>query len=348
MFIIDSYIISAQEFLNAPHEQQDIEIFEDLIYFAKEPNYMEYIPASLLRRMGKAARMGIGSGMNLLNTHDDVDGIIIGTAHGGLEDCIKFLNQIVNYEEGLLTPTNFVQSTPNLIAGQLALMKKNHAYNMTHINKGAAFENSLMDAWMQFKSNNAKKILLGSVEEYSDYNFTIDSFNNKFKKEKIASNHILNSNSIGTNYGEGSVFFILEKDKKQNATEIIDFISLHHIKPKDIEINIQNFLDSNGINPNSIKHFISGRNGDSRLNTFYNQAESLFPQANIYAYKHWVGENPSASAFGVYIADLIAQKTVDIPYYKYPRIKEKHKDKNQYILIYNSYDGNSHHLILMK
>ena len=62
-----------------------------------------------------------------------------------MEDCIKFLNQIVEYKEGLLTPANFVQSTSNAAAAQIALVTKNHQYNITHVHRGLAFENALMD-----------------------------------------------------------------------------------------------------------------------------------------------------------------------------------------------------------
>ena len=76
--------------------------------------------------MGKAVRMGLGASIPLLqNNNEPLSGIIIGTAMGGMEDCINFLNQVIDYNEGMLTPTNFVQSTPNAIASQLGLLSNN-------------------------------------------------------------------------------------------------------------------------------------------------------------------------------------------------------------------------------
>src|SRR4051794_27018158 len=72
-----------------------------------EPAY-EGIPFSILRRMGKAVRIGVGAAMPLIQNTPGLNGIVIGTANGGMEDCIKFLNQIIEYNEGTLTPTNFV------------------------------------------------------------------------------------------------------------------------------------------------------------------------------------------------------------------------------------------------
>jgi hypothetical protein len=50
--------------------------------------------------------------------------MIIATANGGMEDCVKFLNQIIEYNEGLLTPANFVQSTSNAAAARLRSLQK--------------------------------------------------------------------------------------------------------------------------------------------------------------------------------------------------------------------------------
>src|SRR5580704_15336772 len=100
---------------------------------AIEPSY-EGIPKGILRRMGKAVRMGVGSALPIIK--DQLNGIIIGTANGGMEDCIKFLNQIIDYSEDMLAPGNFVQSTPNAIAAQLGMIGGNKGYNITHVHRG--------------------------------------------------------------------------------------------------------------------------------------------------------------------------------------------------------------------
>ena len=101
---------------------------------------------NILRRMGKAVRIGVGAALPLLDGSSNPDGILIGSANGGMEDCIKFLNQVMEYDEGRLTPTNFVQSTPNAIAAQIGLATLNKGYNITHVHRGLAFENALLDA----------------------------------------------------------------------------------------------------------------------------------------------------------------------------------------------------------
>src|SRR6266404_7493262 len=68
-----------------------------------EPEYPG-IPAGVKRRMGKSVRMAVGAALPLLEKYPPPDGMVMATANGGMEDCIKFLNQILEYKEGLLTP----------------------------------------------------------------------------------------------------------------------------------------------------------------------------------------------------------------------------------------------------
>lgn len=141
---------------------------ENNLIHAIEPKY-ENIPLGQLRRMGKALRMGVGTGMKLLSQYP-ADGILIATANGGIEDSIMFLNQIMEYEEGRLTPTHFVQSTYNAIAGMMGIINKNTGYNATHVHRGIAFENAVLDAAMLLNENPAHQYIVGGVDEISARN----------------------------------------------------------------------------------------------------------------------------------------------------------------------------------
>ncbi|MDP6908854.1 MAG: beta-ketoacyl synthase chain length factor, partial [Flavobacteriales bacterium] len=181
MFIKDLACISPQRtFPSTGSGQAENEFFakEPIVYAgsqfkAVEPSYSE-IPRGQLRRMGKSNRMATGAGIPLLQKWN-TDGIIIGTTDGGMEDCHKFLNQIIQYEEGTLTPTGFVQGSPSSPAGGLALMSSNSGYNNTHSNKGLSFENCLMDANLLFLEGRAKSLMVGCVEEISQAQYRIET-----------------------------------------------------------------------------------------------------------------------------------------------------------------------------
>ena len=169
MYIHQTYCISAQQDLL----QENIELINEPVekkLLAIEPSYAQ-IPPGILRRMGKSIRMGVGAALPLMSETNAINGIIMGSANAGMDDCVKFLNQIVQYEEGQLTPGSFVQSTGNVIAGQLGLISKNKGYNITHIHLGLAFENALLDAMMQLNTNPSNSYLIGGVDEISPFQY---------------------------------------------------------------------------------------------------------------------------------------------------------------------------------
>src|ERR1700735_2089406 len=143
LYIHQTSCVSPQEGLDSPKEGLDSPKGPvNNLLKAVEPRY-EGIPGNVLRRMSKSVRMGTGAALPLLK--HSPDGILIGTGYGGMEDSIRFLNQIIDYDEGILTPGTFVQSTANAIASQLGLLHHNNGYNATYVHRGLAFESALID-----------------------------------------------------------------------------------------------------------------------------------------------------------------------------------------------------------
>src|SRR5690606_39795759 len=85
--------------------------------------------------------------------------------------------------------------TPNAIAAQIGLLSKNKGYNITHVHRGLAFENALLDAMMTINENPAKNYLLGAVDEISAYNYNIDLLDGCFKKENITNADLYDTGS---------------------------------------------------------------------------------------------------------------------------------------------------------
>ena len=314
------------------------------IYRAIEPDYSALIPAGLLRRMGKAVRIGIGAGLPLLQEVGKVDGIILGTANGGLEDCVKFLNQIVEFEEGVLTPTNFVQSTPNAVAGQLALMTENTAYNTTHVNGSLSFENSLIDADMLLnESEEARTLLVGAIEEFSDYNYTIDRHAGRYRNDAAKNSELVEKLESGSVCGEGSAMFIVSNDPDNAVLEIIDIGQVTTTDPIEVEATLIDFLIRNQVSSDAIQTLALGRNGDSRTDHFYSSIAARFPEVRTTVhFKSYCGEYRTASAFGFYLLFQLA---------KYP-LRDWNDSHLHFVgnygLLYNHFDGIRHGFILVK
>lgn len=345
MFVKDLFAISPQLTHDLQFENGDFQLHTEGKMLAIEPSYSELIPAGLLRRMGKAVRMGIGAGLPLIQQNEALDGIIIGTANGGLEDCVKFLNQIVEYEEGVLTPTNFVQSTPNALGGQLALMSKNTGYNNTHVNGSLAFENAIIDAQLFLESSTEKRqLLLGAVEEISEYYYNIDSQAGRFKTEQTDNESFLNSNSTGTLCGEGATFFVVSNSSENALAEIVDTCVFSYISQNELLDFVSEFLSKNNLKAVQIDHVITGNNGENRTENWYTEfIQQSFAHSQQTFYKKFCGDYRTASAFATYLGVKIISNSMTL---HSNNLSEGKAPK--YVLIYNHFDGERHGLILLK
>jgi hypothetical protein len=338
-YIHQTSCITAQRILADPSFTSITESKDNQL-FATEDNY-DSIPPNVLRRLGKAVKMGIATGNEVLS-NNVVDGIILGTAHGGLEDCIKFLNQIIQYQEGRLTPTNFVQSTTNAIAGQLGIMYKNKGYNITHVHRGLAFENALIDVEMLLNEHSTNTYMVGGVDEISEYNYTIEDLAGSYKKEIISNTQLLESTTDGTIAGEGAAMFIVNT-LKNNATAAVRAIKTFVTKKENtLQEQLSSFLNTALPTGESIDLIISGRNGDARLNTYYESVEDSLKGVQTSYYKHLTGELPTSSALALWLASK-ALNTQELN--SLLKINTAKPLKN--ILLYNNYKGSQHSFILV-
>ena len=339
MFIHQTSCISPQHtFKNVDLESYVAPV--DNILRVIEPPY-EDIPPNIRRRMGKAVRFGVGTALPLMNASKPVDGIIIGTANGGMEDCIKFLNQIMEYEEGRLTPTNFVQSTPNAIAAQLGLSTTNNGYNITHVHRGLAFENALLDAMMMLAGNQHANYLIGAVDEVSNYNYNLERLGGWYKKEALSGKDLYEYDTDGSLAGEGAAMFIASNEKQGAAFEVKGIHMLHTNDPEETKAQIDLFIRKHGI-PDA---FFSGENGDVRLNPFYDGCESLLsPETIQLHFKHYTGEYPTSSALGLWLAGKFLETGIIPVHFIKSQLSEKPINS---ILLYNTAKGEQHSLIFI-
>ncbi len=308
-----------------------------------EPKY-ENIPLNILRRMGKAVRLGVGAANILLKDQPMVDGIIIGTANGGMEDCIKFLNQIIDYNEGTLTPTNFVQSTTNAVAAQIALATANKGYNITHIHRGLAFENALLDAMMLVKENPDNTYLVSGLDEISGYNFNLERLSGLYKNEITSNLHLFESTTEGTIAGEGVAMFMVN-DKKENAVAKVKALKFFHATDTDeVDERLKDFIKNNVASDEQIDLFLTGENGDSRTQHFYDHCETIVKDIAVARFKQLTGEYATVSAFALWLCCyMITMQRVP-----HTILKSSLQSKQiNTILIYNNFKGVQHSFILV-
>ncbi len=308
-----------------------------------KPNYKEYISPVKIRRMGKAIKMGIVACTDALrDANVEMPEAIIGaTGLGCQEDSEKFLEALIKNDEQFLTPTSFIQSTHNTVAGQVALMLKCNAYNFTYCHRGFSFENALVDAELTFAEERANNVLVFGIDEMTAHTRQVFQRINWNVQEPINVLNLLDNTTEGTVYGEGVASFSLSSRKNENTYGAVELVEMLY---KPGQEAVKQKLGSIA-KEHSVDLVLAGYNGDQKFDQFYPNLEEIFPNSSIGAFKHLVGEYHTASSFALWLAcEVLADQHLP----EVVQIKGKNKKEFNNILIYNHYNNLDHSFILLK
>ncbi|MDH7463431.1 beta-ketoacyl synthase chain length factor [Chitinophagaceae bacterium 26-R-25] len=311
---------------------------------AADADITEFVNPNIARRMGRIIKMGVAAAMACMKEAglDKPDAITMGTAYGCLEDTGVFLKKLVEQNETMLTPTNFIQSTHNTVSGQIALLLKTHCYNNTFVHRGFSFESALQDAIMLMNENDAAHVLVGAADEITDASHKILSRFDLYKKDLANSEELFTQHTKGTIAGEGSVFFMMNKNASEKDYALLKDVTTFYkpIGNHAITDRINKFLSLNGLSINDIDVVINGKNGDEQNDRVYEQLEeNILSGKTSITYKQWCGEFPTSSAYALWLAANIA-KHQQLP-------ADKTNRSIKHILVYNHYQNIHHSLQLV-
>lgn len=274
------------------------------------PVYKELISPSLLRRMSPIVRMGVASASRCMND-ELTDGIIVGTGLGCLKDTEKFLSNFVHSDDGTLSPTAFIQSTHNTIAGQIALIFKNHGYNMTYVQNGISFETALLDAFLQIKTKEANSFIVGGVDEKTPILDTLaDAWGLDGMKENLS---------------EGASFFKISNNEANSQSRIKDVHCINDI-PNSIEASVQEYMKEIGedLSDTTILY----------LDNTLLSNEFKLDHINITAL---CGQHFSNAAFGMHLGSSLLGNATEI----------KNQSVKSQVLVVNNYNNKQLGLVLL-
>ena len=349
--------ISPQETTDCDHFLENPVAFEANKLKCLDPGYKEFIPAEMIRRMSRIIKMGVASAKLCLKDAgigtDDTSGlkitpdaIITGTGLGCIEDTEKFLATMIRNNEEFLTPTSFIQSTHNTVAGQIALLLKCHSYNFTYVHRGVSFESALIDAMTQINIGEFSNVLVGGADELTANSFAITSRLGYWKQKPIHSLNLLQDSQRGSIAGEGATFFYLENQQTIHTYAQLNGVSTF-LKPfysKEISDRLHDFLRTHGLYTRDIDLVILGLNGDRRSDLVYHDfVNTDFPLSPLGYFKHLCGEYHTASAFATWLAAMVL-KTQLVP--EVVRVKQP-PTRLERVLIYNHFRNNNHAFILL-
>lgn len=328
---------------------EEVIAYQENIIPAISPNFKESINPMMLRRMSKAIKMSLWCAKKALQEAGvkSPDAIITGTGEGCKQDTEKFLENILLQDEGLVTPTAFIQSTHNTAGGQIALDLGCTGYNVTYTQNSASLETALIDALLQFKEDNTlKNILVGGVEEIAKTSSGFGNLDGQLKKEQISNLELLKQDSEGTIFSEGAQFFSLSGQRNENSYAVLKDVKIMHTTDhKNLERRLSEFLENNSLKPNDIDLVIFGMNGDSRFDTYYKQlGEKFFREQLQLAFKHLSGDYKTVSGYAMILACKMIKRQVVPEIFK---LNDQKAGPIKNILIYNQYLGLNHSLILL-
>src|SRR5690606_23994487 len=274
VFINSIASISPQKTFDNTIFLDEITDYNDTVIFAQDPDYKQYIPPAAARRMAKGIKMGVVASKIAMDEAgiETVDAIITGTGMGCMIDSEKFVSAIIDNNEQYLTPTSFIQSTHNTVAGQIALGMECKAYNFTYVHSAISFESALLDAKMQLENDEAHNILVGGVEELGKHTTNLHRIINHIKVMPVAVQTILNSETEGAVYSEGTTFFVVSNRKGKNCyAELLDVETFNTFQKERVSETIESFLNENNLKSSDIDVVVCGNNGDADFDGYYHQ-----------------------------------------------------------------------------
>ena len=311
------------------------------------PDFKAYFKPIELRRMSRIIKSGTTSAMECVKEAqiEKPDAIITGTGLGCLEDTEAFLNKMIDNNEGLLTPTTFIQSTHNTIGGHVALTLKCNEYNVAYVHKTISFETALLDAYLMLNEGSASNILVGGIDEMTQENYNLKKRINLWKEEPFSNLKLFNPKTKGCIPGEGSTFFMISDKKTSNTYAEIKMIEIIHKYDDytDFEKNLENRIKDSGIDLNEETLVLYGYSGDMEGDAYYDKLkDSLFSNCGQAYYKHYCGEYDTAPAFALWMASKVL-KTGVLPE---SILINNYSATIKNILIYNQ-DMNKNHAFIL-
>lgn len=179
--------------------------------------------AGLRRRMSRVIKSAVTTAVECVRgveNIDHLDAIITATGWGCLTDSERFLRNVIVDKEQLLNPTPFIQSTFNTVGGQIALLRHNHCYNVTYVNRSHSFEDALLDAMMRIADGESQNLLVGAFDEQTPTQHHIMERMGLFRKQ---------------NDGEGAMFAHLSAEPKAESVAAVTKIDFPRQKLTEAE-----------------------------------------------------------------------------------------------------------------
>ncbi|MBZ5859137.1 beta-ketoacyl synthase chain length factor [Flavihumibacter profundi] len=312
------------------------------------PDYSKYFTIMQLRRMSRVTRTGLVAAIESLADAGikKPEAIITGTGKGSIYDTEKFIQNILEFHEGTLNPTPFIQSTYNSLNGLIGLQYGASCYNTTYVHRGFSLELALTDAMMLLQEGEIEQALVGCFEEISPEHYIIKQKLGAWKKEPVSCRELIASKTTGSIAGEGTFFFVVQKNKAGALAKLSGLRMLFEPTVAAVLDELTSLLKEHHLRREDIDLVILGYNGDVRHNHYYDAVLAASDTSTcIQCFKPACGEFDTAVGFAVWMAAWAAQRQQVFPSLT---IRPAMKGPIKNIIIYNHYQAKDHVLYLLQ
>src|SRR5690606_24010638 len=108
--------------------------------------------------------------------------------------------------------------------------------------------------------------------------------------------------SPGTIAGEGSAFFTLSTAPTPGSyAQVAALHMLYKPGPEKLRASLEQFLQQQSLAPHQLDLVLTGRNGDSNYEYYYQHLDASLGSTCQLPFKHLCGEYDTAAAFGVWL-----------------------------------------------
>jgi len=262
-----------------------------------EPDYSTFIDSKMIRRMSRILKMGVAASLICLRHAgvEDPSAIITATAYGCLEDSSAFLRRMIEFEEKMLSPTAFIQSTHNTVGAQIALLLKCHNYNNTIVHRRFSFENALTESILLLEEGIAP-VLVGAVDEITDDRHAILSRFGLYRKH------------TGNIAGEGAAFFLLDNEPGFSYQAVLKDVQIIY-NGVNIQEDIAAFLKKNETATDQIGLILYSYSGkDQQKEGNDGILKTCFGGIPNFPFESLCGDYPTSSGFGLWFGALLLKE----------------------------------------
>lgn len=314
------------------------------------PDFKQFINPIQLRRLCRIQRIGLTAAALALKdaSLDSILGVVTATGEGSSASKGTFMAEFLLQDEKHITPTSFVQSSYNNLAGLVAMTYRMMGYNNNFVSGGFAFETALQDAMLQLIENPSKDLLVGSYDESYEPHFELDNRTGHYKNETGSSLQLFARATPGTLWGEGASFFLLSNNQTEKTwCQVREPLVIY--KPslvKDIYVSLKKYLIENEIDITSIDVLISGASGDANTDEQILQLEKSMPSVTLCRFKHLCGEYFTSVSFALWLAASILKKNKVPGAAQFNAIQPP--EKIEKVLIVNHYRNRSLSFLLLE